>query len=134
MPRFYSDLVDQHVILRYSLVFAAFVCLAGCDNRLAMRQSDDVAAMQAAITQIAPIGSSVETGTKAMEREGFSCSPMVSSPWAGVEGLSDFAYCVNDRAFPSAQAGSVYRRWQAALVQENGTITEIRVRTGLVGP
>jgi hypothetical protein len=91
-----------------------------------------VAEMQHSLAADIPIGTSVKDAEARLRDRGFRVSPMTdaSFPHQGrVREHLDFLY-----GDMSEGNGVVSRRWQVAVVHQQGAVTEICVSMGLVGP
>lgn len=91
---------------------------------------EDPLQMTAAIRQHIPPGTSTENAQRFMESEGFKCSMKANGQFLDRDGI-DYLYC--DR-HDGGYFDFVVRRWQIAIVYENGHVVEIITATGLIGP
>lgn len=97
-----------------------------------MKWTDTDQAFRTELLRLIPSGTEKSTAKKIMEQNGFSVTES-SGPFAGMPndlaGLP-FLYCDRER-----RAGLfISRRYQAALVFENGKIVGLAAATGLIGP
>ena len=85
--------------------------------------------LHSALLQVIPPGTNLASATEFMQKNEFRCSKQSNGNWNDRKNL-DFTYCDKnaDSRWP------VSRRWQVALVDSKGTVQEILVSTGLIGP
>lgn len=86
-------------------------------------------AMRDGLIALAPLGTSTAAASKTLGAAGFQCDSLHRATL----GTSDTIPLVHCDLFISA-GGSVSRRWQVALVDSSGSVTEVRVATGMIGP
>jgi len=87
--------------------------------------------LRESIIKIIPPGTGIEKAGDVMAINGFTCSVLRDSSFAGSDRVYehiDFLYCSIEKGFP------VSRRWQAAMVLKNSAVAEVYVSTGLTGP
>jgi hypothetical protein len=89
----------------------------------------DAPAMHDSLVALAPIGTSTFAAFKTLGAAGFRCDSLHRATFGG----RDTIPLVHCDLYISA-GGSVSRRWQVALVDSSGSLTEIRVATGMIGP
>jgi hypothetical protein len=85
-------------------------------------------AMHDSLVALAPLGTSTFAATKTLGAAGFRCDSVHRATF----GSWDAIPLVHCDLYISA-GGSVSRRWQVALVDSSGSLTEIRVATGMIG-
>jgi hypothetical protein len=107
------------------------IAILGCRPRLPIantfRTPEEV---KAAVLREVPIGMSTEVAKSVMLRSLFTCREMVNEPWGVGPWKGDYLHC--DRYDPAGFP--VKERWQVALIEEGGRISEVHVAGGLVGP
>jgi hypothetical protein len=109
--------------------FVAMGCQALAGDTRGLK---DAASMKALLKKKLPLGTPVEKARLFMEREGFKCSLMHNKSFSeegAVRNGIDYLYC--DR---SDGVGFVTRRWQVAIVLKTGSVSEVLVSVGLIGP
>jgi hypothetical protein len=111
------------------LLLAAGLGCAGRETRLVDRL-DESAAMRAAVLQVAPVGTPVADAVARLGAQGFHCQPTARNVFAGVPDSLTYAYCDGS----SRGAPLVSRRWQLALVDSGGRVSDVHATTHLVGP
>jgi hypothetical protein len=81
--------------------------------------------MRAAVLAIAPLGSSLDSATSRLEREGISCAMVHGA----ARSPSDYLWC------DAASANStVTQRWQIAIMGSGGKISDVKVALGTPSP
>ncbi|MBF2001107.1 MAG: hypothetical protein IGS38_10355 [Synechococcales cyanobacterium M58_A2018_015] len=90
------------------------------------RGIEEPAQMVEVVLSQAPVGTPVNDAQQFMEREGFSCSRSTNQPFGDRENLN-YIYCDRSEGF------LVLRRWQVAIVHQDGRVVEVLASTGLVG-
>jgi len=105
----------------------AVLLFAGCSTRLVDRIGESTA-MRSAILELIPMGTPIADAGRRLGREGFQCQPPSLARF-GEQGPLRYAYC------DGRSCGlPVYRRWQLALVDSDGRLSDVLVANGLVGP
>ena len=100
---------------------------AGCATRLVDR-FDDTAGMRTAVLELVPVGTPMEDARRRLELEGFRCELPATHRFEGVQDPLHYAHCDG-----RSRGLLVYRRWQLALVDSAGRLSDVLVATGLVG-
>lgn len=114
--------------MRVALTIVLLVAVAGCTGSQSVTLGiEEPARMVEAVLSQIPVGTPVEDAERFMEREGFACVHATNADFLGRKGLN-YIYC--DRA----EGGIVQRRWQVAVVHNDGRVTEIITSTALFGP
>jgi hypothetical protein len=93
--------------------------------------SRDSASLRRQLLEEIPSGTRLTDAIQTMRARGFQCEQMKSSVW-GDAGPLDFLYC--DRDSESSMGAAVRQRWQVAIVQDKGSVKDVLVESGLVGP
>lgn len=86
-----------------------------------------VAAMKSKLTAAIPVGTSVSVAKSRLKARGFAITPENNAAW-GDRKRANYIYG------SMYVGGVVRRRWQVAVFYHNGLVTDIDVKTGLVGP
>jgi hypothetical protein len=108
-----------------TVAFASYRALRGTGMETA-------AEMQQALSTEIPAGTPVKDAEARLRRRGFRVSPMTDASFVGQGRLREHVdYLYGDM---SEGIGLVSRRWQVAVVHQQGAVTEVAVSTGLVGP
>jgi len=92
------------------------------------RGFEESAVMVKVILDAAPVGSSVETARRFMEREGFHCTEKTNSSFSEDRTGIDYLYCGRSEGL------IVQRKWMVAIVHRKGKVVEVLANTGLIGP
>jgi hypothetical protein len=103
---------------------------AGCAARYpVIVPGENAEKTRAGILERVPVGTPVERAADIMRANGFTCESMRNAAFLDRERI-DFLYCDRERAVGLM----VGRRWQVALVEEEGRVMDVLVGTGLIGP
>lgn len=91
-----------------------------------------VAKMRQSLTTDIPVGTSVKDAETRLRDRGFRVSPMTDASFSYQGHVREHLdYLYGDM---SEGTGLVSRRWQVAVVHQRGSVSEICVSMGLVGP
>ncbi len=85
--------------------------------------------MHDSLVALAPLGTSTVAASEALHAAGFTCDSLHLATFGSWDTIP-LVHC--DLAIDAG--GSVSRRWQVALVDSLGSLAEIRVATGMIGP
>ncbi|WP_153556736.1 hypothetical protein [Roseimaritima sediminicola] len=115
-------------MMRLALTNVLIVAVAGCTGTQSVTLGiEKPPGMAEAVLSEIPVGTPVEDAERFMVREGFACIRATDAEFLDRKGL-DYIYC--DRT----EGETVQRRWQIAVVHNNGEVAEIIASTGLVAP
>jgi hypothetical protein len=115
-------------LLLCTSIVGSYFFVAGCATSSGLtRGIKEPSDMQRIVRTAVPPGSDLQDAQRFMEKEGFHCSRQTNTSFGGRIGI-DYLWC--DRS----DGGVVKRRWQVAIVHQNGKVSEILATTGLVGP
>lgn len=124
--------MKQTVILIFLLTFA-LICQAEERKIRLVKSAKDT---KQGILKKIPIGSSIEEAQNIMEANGFICKKKEGGAFseqdndgkATIHKGIDYLYC--DKEMP--ESPYCVRRWQVAIVDSNGVVSDILVSTGLI--
>jgi hypothetical protein len=85
--------------------------------------------MHDSLVALAPLGTSMIAASRTLGAAGFRCDSLHRAAF-GSRDTMPLVHC----DLSVSAGGSVSRRWQVALVDSSGFLTEIRVATGMIGP
>jgi hypothetical protein len=108
------------------LIAALALTAAGCSRQLVDRVADPTS-MRSAILALVPIGTSIDHAAQRLEPEGLKCQPSSVARFGDREPLL-YAYCDG-----RSRGAFTYRRWQIALVDSAGRVSDVLVASGMVG-
>jgi hypothetical protein len=91
------------------------------------RGFEEPAVMVKVILDEAPVGSSVETARRFMEREGFLCKEETNASLGEKTGI-DYLSCWRSEGW------IVFTRWDVFIVHRDGKVVEVVARQLLTGP
>jgi hypothetical protein len=113
-----------------TLALALVLVVAGCARNERLPEQSTVATSK--IRGWIPVGTSLADARRIMEHHHFTCSIMTNSSFGDLK-ATNFLYC-DRRDSDSRITPIVVRRWQVVLVLSNGSVSDVRVSTGLTGP
>lgn len=132
-----------------AIVFASVVALAVMAAPRSEIPNDPVYAMdgpatKAAVLNVVPIGSQIETAAAVMRAKGFRCVMMKNMQHAGYDPANprrlmtypaaDFLWCDSGELWMGWRSLVVDKRWQISFVTRDGAVTAVDVGVGLTGP
>ena len=124
------------------LLFAAVYFLFGPRFWLDSIYGRDGSETKAAVLDVVPIGSRIETAKAAMEAKGFRCRMMYNQRYSGDEvsgsrrqieyPAADILWCdTGDRPY---QGIIISKRWQVIFEAKDDAVARVAVGVGLTGP
>jgi hypothetical protein len=92
--------------------------------------------MKQEVQKYIPTGTAIEVAKQIMEANGFTCTLKEKADFAEMEGNGDLVarHGAIDYLYCDKEKGGLFcaRRWQIAIVHENGVVSDILVSIGLI--